>query len=32
MRDLLKDEPFSQQERTVRKHLKPDLLLINDTA
>lgn len=30
VRDFLKDEAFSQQERTVRKYLKPELLLIDD--
>lgn len=30
VRDFLKDEAFSQQERTVRKYLKPDLLIIDD--
>lgn len=28
--DFLKDEAFSQQERTVRKYLKPDLVIIDD--
>ncbi|MDB6128943.1 MAG: transposase/IS protein [Verrucomicrobiales bacterium] len=28
--DFLKDQAFSQQERTVRKYLKPDLLIIDD--
>src|ERR1041385_3988110 len=28
VRDFLKDEAFSQQERTVRKYLKPDLVII----
>jgi DNA replication protein DnaC len=30
VRDFLKDEAFSQQERTVRKYLKPDLVIIDD--
>lgn len=30
VRDFLKDEAFHQQERTVRKYLKPDLLIIDD--
>ena len=30
MRDFLKDEAFHQQERTVRKYLKPDLVIIDD--
>ena len=28
--DFLKDVAFSQQERTVRKYLKPDLIIIDD--
>jgi DNA replication protein DnaC len=28
--DFLKDEAFSQKERTVRKYLKPDLVIIDD--
>jgi DNA replication protein DnaC len=28
--DFLKDEAFHQRERTVRKYLKPDLLIIDD--
>jgi len=28
--DFLRDEAFSQRERTVRKYLKPDLILIDD--
>ncbi|MGD0816687.1 MAG: ATP-binding protein [Verrucomicrobiota bacterium] len=28
--DFLKDEAFSQMERTVRKYLKPDLVIIDD--
>jgi DNA replication protein DnaC len=28
--DFLKDEAFSQQERAVRKYLKPDLIIIDD--
>ena len=28
--DFLKDQAFSQQERTVRKYLKPDLIIIDD--
>jgi len=27
--DFLKDEAFSQMERTVRKYLKPDLVIID---
>jgi DNA replication protein DnaC len=30
VRDFLKDEAFSQQEKTVRKYLKPELLIIDD--
>jgi DNA replication protein DnaC len=30
VRDFLKDEAFTQQERTVRKYLKPDLVIIDD--
>lgn len=30
VRDFLKDEAFKQQERTVRKYLKPDLVIIDD--
>ena len=30
VKDFLKDEAFSQQERTVRKYLKPDLIIIDD--
>jgi DNA replication protein DnaC len=30
VRDYLKDEAFSQQERTVRKYLTPVLLIIDD--
>ena len=30
VRDFMKDEAFSQQERTVRKYLKPDLVIIDD--
>ena len=30
VRDFLKDEAFSQQERVVAKYLKPDLLIIDD--
>ena len=30
VRDFLKDEAFNQQERTVRKYLKPDLVIIDD--
>lgn len=30
VRDFMKDEAFSQQDRTVRKYLKPELLIIDD--
>ncbi|HTG44445.1 MAG TPA: ATP-binding protein [Verrucomicrobiae bacterium] len=30
VRDFLKDEAFKQQERTVRKYLKPELVIIDD--
>ncbi len=30
VRDFMKDEAFNQQERTVRKYLKPDLVIIDD--
>lgn len=30
VRDFMKDEAFQQQDRTLRKYLKPDLLLIDD--
>ena len=30
VRDFMKDEAFKQQERTVRKYLKPDLVIIDD--
>src|SRR5262249_41228811 len=30
VRDFMKDEAFSQQDRTVRKYLKPDLVIIDD--
>jgi DNA replication protein DnaC len=30
VRDFLKDEAFNQQERTVRKYLKPELVIIDD--
>jgi len=30
VRDFLKDEAFNQQDRTLRKYLKPDLLIIDD--
>jgi DNA replication protein DnaC len=30
VQDFLKDEAFSQQERTVRKYLKPELVIIDD--
>ena len=29
-RDFMKDEVFSQQDRTVGKYLKPDLVIIDD--
>ena len=30
VRDFLKDEAFNQQDRVLRKYLKPDLLIIDD--
>lgn len=30
VRDFMKDEAFSQQDRTLRKYLKPDLLIVDD--
>jgi DNA replication protein DnaC len=30
VRDFLKDEAFNQQERIVRRYLKPDLVIIDD--
>jgi DNA replication protein DnaC len=30
VRDFLKDEAFKQQDRTLRRYLKPDLLIIDD--
>jgi DNA replication protein DnaC len=30
VRDFLKDEAFNQQDKTVRKYLKPDLVIIDD--
>src|SRR6266705_1613641 len=30
VRDFLKDEAFNQQAKTLRKYLKPDLLIIDD--
>lgn len=30
VRDFLKDEAFNQQDQTLRKYLKPDLLIIDD--
>src|SRR2546427_899131 len=30
VRDFLKDETFNQQDKTLRKYLKPDLLIIDD--
>jgi DNA replication protein DnaC len=30
VRDFLKDDAFNQQDRTLRKYLKPDLLIIDD--
>ncbi len=30
VRDFMKDEAFNQQDRTLHKYLKPDLLLIDD--
>src|SRR6186713_252034 len=30
VRDFMKDEAFKQQDRTLRKYLKPDLVIIDD--
>lgn len=30
VRDFLQDEAFNQQEKTLRKYLKPDLVIIDD--
>lgn len=30
VRDFMKDEAFKQQEKTVRRYLKPDLVIIDD--
>src|SRR5205809_3007234 len=30
VRDFMKDEAFNQQDKTVRKYLKPDLVIIDD--
>ena len=30
VRDFMKDEAFNQQDRTLRKYLKPELLIIDD--
>jgi DNA replication protein DnaC len=30
VRDFLKDEAFNQQDKTLRKYLKPDLVIIDD--
>jgi DNA replication protein DnaC len=30
VRDFMKDEAFNQQDKTLRKYLKPDLLIIDD--
>ena len=30
VRDFLRDEAFNQQDKTVRKYLKPDLVIIDD--
>jgi len=30
VRDFLKDEAFNQQDKTLRKYLKPDLLIVDD--
>jgi DNA replication protein DnaC len=30
VRDFLKDEAFNQQDRVLRKYLKPDLLIVDD--
>jgi DNA replication protein DnaC len=30
VRDFLKDEAFNQQDKTLRRYLKPDLVIIDD--
>lgn len=30
VRDFMKDEAFNQQDRTLRRYLKPDLLIVDD--
>ena len=30
VRDFMKDEAFNQQDKTLRKYLRPDLLIIDD--
>jgi len=30
VRDFLKDEAFNQEDRTLRKYLRPDLLIVDD--
>jgi DNA replication protein DnaC len=30
VRDFMKDEAFHQQDRTLRRYLKPDLLIVDD--
>ena len=30
VRDFMKDEAFNQQDKTLRKYLKPDLLIVDD--
>ena len=30
VRDFMKDEAFNQQDKTLRKYLKPDLVIIDD--
>ena len=30
MRDFLKDDAFKQQDKTLRRYLKPDLVIIDD--
>ena len=32
VRDFMKDEVFKQQDKTLRKYLKPDLLIIDDMS
>jgi DNA replication protein DnaC len=30
VRDFMKDEAFNQQDKTLRRYLKPDLVIIDD--